>query len=434
MGCVILFNMVVDAEESNTNWKEQQKIVSSDVEEKDFFGCSVAIDGDYAIIGANQDDFSQWKNGSAYIFKRNGETWTEQVKLTASDEEPRDYFGSSVDIKGEYAAIGAFGDDNIWDEGGSVYVFKRDGDIWTEQAKLTASDENSKDWFGYSVSLDNNYLIIGAGQLWTSRNGAAYVFKRDGDIWTEQAKLTASDGESHDAFGISVSIDGDYALIGADGNEDNENNSGSAYIFKRNGETWTEQVKLTASDAEEWDRFGCSVSLDGDYAIIGANGHEDTGAVYIFKRTDNSWVEQTKIFASDIQGSGNFGVSVSIDGDTILVGADRQEAAYIFKRNNEIWEEQAILKSPNLEFTSDDFGYSVSLSEGYALIGAYGADYNGQYSAGSAYIYINDEMAKTSDSNAQKSNDKSTPGFELFISVIAIGLIICFERRKKFKK
>jgi len=203
--------------------------------------------------------------------------WLERQKLVASDGTAGDGFGWSVSINGDYAiiGIGAFLDDYI----GSAYIFKRTGSSWTEEAKLTASDGTTGDHFGWSVSINGDYAIIGA-LFDDSATGSAYIFKRIGSSWTQQAKLLASDGAAGDVFGYSVSISGDYAIIGTDGDE---STAGSAYIFKRTGSSWTEEAKLTASDGTTGDQFGWSVSINGDYAIIGAYGDDSTtGSAYVF--------------------------------------------------------------------------------------------------------------------------------------------------------
>jgi len=290
---------------SNNDWLEQDKLLASDGAYRDYFGLSVAIDGDYAIIGAYRDDDNGDMSGSAYIFTRSGTAWTEQAKLLASDGAAGDYFGRSVSIDGDSVIVGAYWDDDNGDESGSAYIFTRSGTAWTEQAKLLASDGAADDRFGVSVSIDGDYAIVGAH--WDDDNGewsgSAYVFKRDGTVWTEQAKLLASDGAASDNFGVSVSISGDYAIIGALWNEDNGVDSGSAYVFKRDGTVWTEQAKLLASDGAEYDCFGRSVSIDGDYAILGTYGDDDngewSGSAYVFKRDGTAWTEQAKFLASD---------------------------------------------------------------------------------------------------------------------------------------
>jgi len=327
-------------------WGEQAKLLSADGESDDRFGDSVSIDGDYAIIGVWGDDDNGDMSGSAYVFTRSGTAWTQHAKLLPSDGAAFDFFGDSVSIEGDYTIIGAPLDDDNGDYTGSAYVFIRSGSSWTEQQKLLASDGVADDCFGYSVSISGGYAIIGAFSDDDSENGSAYVFTRSGTVWTEQVKLIASDGAFKDNFGWSVSIDGDYAIIGSPSDDDNGVNSGSAYVFTRSGTVWTEQAKLLASDGTADDVFGCSVSIDGDYVIIGARLDDENvgwcGSAYVFNRSGSSWTEQQKLLASDGAADDVFGASVSISGGYAVIGApldddngDRSGSAYIFITRDE---------------------------------------------------------------------------------------------------
>ena len=209
---------------------------------------------------------------------------TEQTKLTASDAAADDLFGYSVSISGDYAIVGSYFDDDAGSSSGSAYIFVRTGTTWSEQAKLTASDAAADDLFGYSVSISGDYAIVGAERNDDvgSNSGSAYIFVRTGTTWSEQAKLTASDAATNDNFGLRVSISGGYAIVGAYLNDDAGSSSGSAYIFVRTGTTWSEQAKLTASDAATNDNFGISVSISGGFAIVGARKNDDAGSAYIY--------------------------------------------------------------------------------------------------------------------------------------------------------
>ena len=230
-------------------------------------------------MGAHLDDDNAVNSGSVYIYELG--TWTEQ-KLTASDGATADSFGCSVSIDGNYAIVGAYGDDDNGSNAGSVYVYELG--TWTER-KLTASDGATDDYFGASVSIDGNYAIVGAyGDDDNGSNaGSAYVYELG--TWTEQ-KLTASDGAEGDQFGYSVSIDGNYAIVGAYGDDDNGSNAGSAYIYQYTDGVWTQKRWVLAHDGSEGDQFGCSVSIDGNYAIVGARNDDDngsdSGSAYIF--------------------------------------------------------------------------------------------------------------------------------------------------------
>ena len=336
------------------NWYQQAKLIASDGAYYDYFGISVSLSGDYAIVGATGDDDNGHDSGSAYIFKRDGTVWIEQAKLLPSDAAAGDRFGECVSISGGYVVVGAFYDDDNGADSGSAYIFTPnsiDPNNWDQQAKLLASDGAAGDWFGVSVSISGDYAIVSApyNDANGSDSGSAYIFKRsdvpDDPNWYQQAKLTASDGAAGDLFSRSVSISGDYCIVGAYGDDDNGSSSGSAYIFTPNSidpNNWDQQAKLTASDGAAGDAFGISASIKGDYAIVGAHGDDgnviDSGSAYIFKRRGASWIEVDKLTASDDIAEDLFGISVSISGDYTIAGARHYYpssypgSAYIFKR------------------------------------------------------------------------------------------------------
>ena len=374
------------------NWTQQQKLLASDGAEGDYFGCFVSLSGDTALIGAPQDKDNGSMSGSAYVFTRTDTTWTQQQKLLASDGTAYDYFGESVSISGDTALIGAFGTDNFK---GSAYVFTRTGTTWTQQAKLLASDGAIGDYFGYSVSLAGDTALIGAicDDDNGDNSGSAYVFTRTGTTWTQQQKLLASEGATNDQFGISVSLYADTALIGAYLDHDNDF-TGSAYVFTRNGTTWTQQAELHASDGAWNDRFGWSVSLSDNTALIGAlyddDSGVDSGSAYVFTRNGTTWTQQQKLLASDGAAEDIFGYSVSLRGNIALVGApqnDGKGATYVFIRTGTIWTQQQKLTASD-GATSNQFGFSFSLDGNTALIAAQGYD----NAKGSAYIFTKESV------------------------------------------
>ncbi|MFC2084703.1 FG-GAP repeat protein, partial [Bacteroidota bacterium] len=216
------------------------KLIASDGAENDYFGWSVSISGDRAIIGALWNDDAGSNSGSAYIFSFDGTSWSEEAKLTASDAAANDEFGCSVSISGDRAIIGAKRNSDAGSNSGSAYIFSFDGTSWNEEVKITASDAERYDWFGNSVSIDGNRVIVGARNKDNALNssGSAYIFSNDGTNWSEEAKLIASDAASRDYFGCSVSIKGNRVIIGAEENDDAGGSSGSAYIFSFNGTSW----------------------------------------------------------------------------------------------------------------------------------------------------------------------------------------------------
>ena len=325
-----------------TSWS-QTKLVASDGAANDLFGYSVSIsaDGTIALVGAQSDDDKGTNSGSVYVFKYNGTSWSQQTKLVASDGAANDFFGYSVSISadGTKALVGAYYDDTK----GSVYVFKYDGTSWSQQTKLVASDGAASDWFGYSVSIsaDGTKALVGAQN--DDTKGSVYVFKYDGTSWS-QTKLVASDGAASDLFGnyVSISADGTIALVGAPTDDDKGTNSGSVYVFKYDGTSWSQQTKLVASDGAAGDYFGRSVSIsaDGTIALVGAPNDDTKGSVYVFKYDGTSWSQQTKLIASDGAASDSFGhsVSISADGTTALIGAPNDDdkgtnsgSVYVFK-------------------------------------------------------------------------------------------------------
>jgi hypothetical protein len=314
-------------------WIEQAKLEASDSTYS--FGNSVSIDGDTAVVTGAFGDDPEFAPGAAYVFVRAGDVWTEQAKLT-SDSELWDAFGCAVAIDGDTIVVGANGDDDNENGIGAAHIFVRTDDVWTKQSKIVASDYPSFDRFGDSVSIDGDTVVIGAPH--DGRNGwnagAAYVFVRTGDVWTEQAKILASDGAAEDRFGLSVSVFGDTVIIGTPHRPESESAAGAAYVFVRTGDTWTEQTKLVASDSKIDDWFGNSVSVFGDTATIGAPhpGYPPIapGAAYMFRRINDDWVEQAVLISSDGEEGDLFGWSVSHDNHTALIGTIRAGAAYVF--------------------------------------------------------------------------------------------------------
>jgi len=321
------------------NWIEHQKLMASDGAVNDVFGSSVSMSGDYAIIGAIGDSAGGTYSGSAYIFKLEDGNWVEQQKLVASDKAELNYFGISVSISGDYAIVGAIKDPTIGTYSGSTYIFKLEGGNWVEHQKLLAPDGATNDVLGSLVSMSGDYaVVLGSmdGSNYRQYVGCAYVFKLEGENWIEHQKLLASDWASNDSIGTSVSIFNNKILIGAANKKDNNIISGSAYYFKLENDHWTEKQKLVSSKMQEDELFGMSVSVSENAAVVGAPGDNDngagTGAAYFFKLEEEEWVEKLKYIRSYYSGhSVKFGQSVSLSGDYTIIGANY--AAYLFFEN-----------------------------------------------------------------------------------------------------
>jgi hypothetical protein len=370
----------------------------------DCFGRSVAVDGNMLIIGAPETGPQSTRVGSAYVFVRSNGLWVESAKLTAADGAPQDAFGLSVSLDGDTAAIGAPGSGSA----GAVYIFTRSGGGWTQQGMLIASDLTTDVQFGYSVSLHGDTVLVGAcndspgGMVY---GGSAYVFTRSGGVWTQQAKLTASDATIDDQFGRSVAIEGDTALVAAPGNDHTAGeNAGAVYVFACSDGVWTQQGKWTASDAAAYDRFGRSLALSGDTALVGAPGddhagNEDAGSVYLFVRSSGVWTEQTKLVASDAGPDQGFGNSLGLDDNRAIIHAYwvspvtgtrsppwTYSAAYLFAYAQGNWTEQA--RIPLADLPTPYSGYcSTAVSGDVGLLGLYLHTWSGLYGAGSAYVF-----------------------------------------------
>ena len=385
-----------------TSWAQVSvKITSSVGSDFDYFGESVSIDGDLAIIGSWLEDSQGGKDaGAARIFRRVGAIWEEQTLLTASDGEAGDQFGYSVAINGDFAFVGAPRDDN--ENGpfaGAVYVFERNGTSWIEAGKIVAVEGALDDQFGYAIASRGNRLLIGAPGVSLTK-GAAYVYHETGGDWLFVNAIEASNGTSGDSFGSSVDIDDEYAVIGAS-NHDEEGlvDAGAAYAFVFNGAEWVEQAPLISADPAAGGAFGHAVSLSANYAIIGAPtedilGQEEVGAAYVFQRNGAAWNLLTKLTAFDGAAGDEFGYSVIARGDYAAIGArwhrnnsgEQAGAAYLYRRMENSWTSEARLMAADAA-VGDQFGSAVGFSNEQVIVGARWDDNERGRDAGAAYIF-----------------------------------------------
>jgi Ca2+-binding RTX toxin-like protein len=383
---------------------EVAHLFASDAAAVDEFGSSVAVAGDTLLVGAFIDDTTAGINaGSAYVFVRDGNSWTEQAHMFASDGSDADQFGLAVALDGNTAVVGAYADDTAAGvDVGSVYVFVRTGTTWTEQAHLFPSQARPGGSFGHAVAIAGDTVLVGATPLSPQNAGAnpgsAYVFVRTGTTWTEQAHFFAADGEPGDQFGHSVAVWGDTAVIGAYADDNPSGiDAGSAFIFTRSGTTWSEQAHLLASDGQTFDSFGSSVALTEDTALIGSFADDtpvglNTGSAYVFVRNAITWSEQAQLFPSELTGL--FGVSVDLAGDLALIGAvgtgteagPNVGSAFLFTRSGTSWMQEAHLFASDGD-RNDLFGGSVALTGDTGIVGAAVDDTAAGPDAGSAYIY-----------------------------------------------
>ena len=424
---------------------QQAYLKASNTDSLDQFGYSVAISGDTVVIGAKgEDSFSTGVNddqsdngasdsGAAYVFVRTSGVWSQQAYLKASNTDAGDQFGCSVAISGDTIVVGAYLEDSVSTgvngnqadnsslNSGAAYVFVRSGVVWTQQAYLKASNTDAGDLFGYSVAISGDTIVVGAyiedsnatgvdGNQFDNNaadSGAAYVFFRSsGGIWSQQAYLKASNTDAGDEFGFSVAISADRVAVGAreessNGNEPDNSAvfSGAAYVFVRANGVWTQEAYLKASNIDVGDEFGFSVAISGNLMVVGA----------------------------PFESSGATGVS----GDQADNSAPFAGAAYVFGRrdfiNFSVWTQEAYLKASNTD-AGDDFGYSVAISGDTIAIGAFQEDSNatgvdgnqldnGVPSAGAAYLFTRTDSLWTQQAYLKASN---TDAGDLFSFSVAI--------------
>ncbi len=313
------------------------------------------------------------------------------------------WFGEAVALSGDTALVGA----PLHDVGtnvkqGAVYVFVRSAGIWIQQAVLTVSSGSAGDRFGWAVALDGDTALVGAPGREVDGNadeGVAYVFTRSGTNWRRAAVLTAQDGAAADAFGTSVALSGDAAIVGSHGHDVGAvADQGAAYVYVRTFEGWLPEAELTAADGIAGDGFGYSVALSGDTALVGMTLPENavvkdpakTGAAYVFVRSGN-WQQQAKLRPSDDAGHDGFGAAVALSGDTAVIGAPYHSgatsaeelggAAYVFTRSGGVWTQQGDALFQGRE--RDASGLSVAVDGNTIVAGTFGKTYG---SSAKAYV------------------------------------------------
>ena len=390
---------------TGTTWTNEAYLKAPNNEASDQFGYTVSISGDTIVVSASGEDSNQSTitngtlasgnnslnfAGAAYVFRRNGNIWTSEAYLKPPNPSSIDTFGVPLEISGDTIVVSASQEDSnqttitngttitIDDSSsnsGAAYVFKRTGNFWTHEAYLKAPNSEASDLFGSSVSISGDTIVVGSVQEdsnqttitngttnagnGASNSGAAYVFRRTGNIWLNEAYLKAPNAESADQFGWSVSISGDRILVGANSESSNQSTitngttnagngasqSGAVYVFRRTGTTWTNEAYLKAPNPDNIDLFGNSISISGSVAVISAtleasnqttitngptasanNSSAGSGAAYVFRRRGTTWVNEAYLKAPNAEAGDEFGNSVSISGDTIVVGTQNEDS------------------------------------------------------------------------------------------------------------
>ena len=435
---------------------------ASNTDSFDRFGRSVAVSGNTVVVGSlvesssstgvngDESDNSATGAGAAYVFVHDSNGWKQQAYLKASNTEANDHFGLGVGISGDTIVVGAWAEDsdstgingdetnNLAKDSGAAYVFVRQGSSWVQEAYLKASNAEAGDFFGSTVSICGDTIVVGAlgedsNAIGVNGNassnlaesaGAAYVFVRENGVWSQQAYLKASRPDTFDVFGRSVAVSEDTIVVGADWedgsstgvngnvNDNGSLNSGAAYVFARVGSTWSLDAYLKASNTGAGDCFGREVSVFADTVVVaapdedsdsvGVNGDgsndaaPDSGAAYLFERRGSNWMQQAYLKAFNSETRDGFGSAVSGSADTVVVGAQYEDsdatgvngnqsnnlapssgAVYSFDRIGGSWTNGAYLKPSNSSVGGQfgfAFGRSVALADGVIAVGAQSED------------------------------------------------------------
>lgn len=434
---------------------EEAYLKASNTGADDRFGIAISLSGDTLVVGAygeqsnttgvdgGQADDSAAQSGAVYVFRRSGSIWTQEAYLKASNTDEGDQFGWSLSLSGDVLVVGAPGedsnstglegdqDDDSSPDSGAVYVFQRTGTSWSQAAYLKASNSEEGDEFGWSVAVSGDTLAVGSREedsgatglngeqddASASSSGAVYVFRQTEDIWAQEAYLKASNTDAFDRFGGAVALMGDTLVVGAEGErssatgvngdqaDDSASTSGAVYVFTRTANLWSQQAYLKASNTAPSSRFGGSLALSENTLAVGASGEDnnatgvdgipkkegsigDSGAVYVFQRTGSVWAQEVYIKASNAGLDHEFGESVALSGDTLVVGAHQERstatgvngsqtidsasragAVYLFRRTKGTWDQRAYLKASNTG-AGDRFGASVALLGDTLAVGA----------------------------------------------------------------
>lgn len=335
-------------------------------------GAAVSVDHDTLVVGAPDDDAAGPFAGSVYVYTRHGNSWQKQSKIVGPATTGYRSFGESVGVSRNVIVVGAPFEATDGNSTGAAYVYVRTGNKWNLQARLSPQDAATNQQFGNSVAIEDGAIVVGAFlDSATQRNaGAAYVFTRSGTTWSQRAKLTASDASPYAFFGSSVAISNLNVIVGSPTVE-------TAYVFAPGKNTWTQQALLTADDALEGDysAFGASVSIDGNTVVVGAATEGmyavQAGAAYVYRRSGGKWSQQRKLSAADGVTGDEFGTSVSLAGHVIAVGApyhgDRnQGVVYVFDAKTGTPLRQIAAGAPGSAF----LGQSVDCSTEAIAVGA----------------------------------------------------------------
>jgi len=367
-GSVYIYNF------NGSEWVFQQKITASDGGFAEYFGYDINLSGNKLIVGAyrGNDEFGI-ETGSAYIYEYNGSIWEETAILQPPGGENDDRIGNCVSIYGNYAVVGAVYDDDLGDNCGAAYLYKFDGSNWVLDEKLTPVELDVNSAFGMSSAISDEYLAIGAGLDVEGgiESGTVYIYKYDGSAWSMDQIISPSDPMADQYFGKSVDIYNNEIVVGAYRDDIFGSNSGSSYVFERNT-SWEQTQKLTPPMGQSDNLFGADVSIDGDDILCGTVNYSDgsyhAGAAFYYHRNNNQWVYQSTIKQPEAVPDARFGVSVSVSDGIGLLGAPyddengyRSGAAYIYTL-------EELLNTPEINASNNSFRIFPTITNNFITI------------------------------------------------------------------
>ena len=382
--------------------QSQLRIFNPQPNSNDRFGDAVAADGAWLMVGAPNESSGGVDAGAVYVYELDNGNYVQRARLIASDGASGDSFGNAIDIDGDVAVIGAWQDNLAAGSGaGSAYVFERIAGVWTQRVKLMAPDAATADAFGFAVGVSGDAILIGASLddiTGVGQNaGSAHLFRRNGGTWLHSAQLLASDGNAFNRFGAALAISGTNVLVGA---QAADQGAGATYAYNISNGSATFQSRFVTNDRGATDAFGSAIALDGDTALIGAPQHSGTigtlaGAAYIFTRSGGNWLQQLKLVEPATLAGDKFGFSLALSNNVAVVGAPSASAgcqgcgaASVYQRFGANWSRVSrLLAADAAQF--DNLGTAVAATTEGAVLGAPNAnDPGGSADAGSVVRFV----------------------------------------------
>jgi hypothetical protein len=387
---------------------EDQVLLASDAATEDRFGSSIAVHGDVLLVGAPGDDPVLANAGSAYLLGFDGQGWQEIQKLTAASAQTDGRFGSAVALSADLAVVGA-------EYQGTAHVFRRQGTTWVEEQELRDSGLFPVSHFGGSVSLSGNVIAVGARYDYQNtalpRTGAVYVFRHNGSQWVQEQRLSPARGADLDQFGVSVALDGGYLVVGTPYDDRRGSNRGSATVFQYQGTSWVQLQKLFPNVGFARDLFGSQVAIEGTTVVVGSLEPDrsiNSGSAYVYRRQGTDWIQEQRLQPSNRGTPDYFGARLACQGSTILVGAPNRGSgrgnAFLFRFDGSSWQEQRRFRRGDRAM-EDHLGYAVALHGDAALASAPGREHASMAAAGSVLAFAAADLALDVDPQTARALD-----------------------------